>query len=72
MKTIMKIAEDCDLMYNTVKNCIVRNNLVLEKINGKSMLNKYQEDYIHQALFLEGKITEITLESKLNQETENE
>jgi len=66
MKTLMQIAEECDTSYNTVKNFVIKEKIVYQKIHGKISLNEFQEDHIHQILYFEGKITEITIESKMN------
>lgn len=66
MKTIMQVTIECDTNYNSVNNIIRREKMVLEKKNGKHYINKCQEDYLHQILYFEGKIKEITLESKIN------
>jgi len=66
MKTLMQIAEECGASYSTVKNFVAKEEIVYQKIHGKISLNKFQEDHIHQILYFEGKITEITIESKMN------
>ena len=66
MKPIMQVAEECNLSYNLIRDVIKKEKIITEKINGRIYLNKYQEDYIHQVLFFESKITEITYQSKIN------
>lgn len=62
MKLISQIVTECgverQVIYNTIKN---------QKIIKCGMyVNKEQEDKIHQILYFESKISEITLESKMN------
>lgn len=66
MKTIMRIAIECSLEYDIVRNATRSNGLIGEKISGKIYLNEYQEDYLHNILYFEGKLNELTIESKLN------
>jgi len=66
MKTFMQIAMECDMTYNKIRDVVRSQNIVAEKINYKMCLNKEQEDLVHRILYFEGKITEITLESKMN------
>lgn len=68
MKTLMQIAIECNTRYNAVKDAVRRERIMTTKKNGKVYLDKYQEEYIHQILYFEGKITELTLESKMNYE----
>lgn len=68
MKTLMQIATECNTRYNAVRDVVGREKIVTTKKNGKICLNKYQEEYVQQILYFEGKITEITLESKMNYE----
>jgi hypothetical protein len=67
MKSLMTIAQDCNMRYNDLKSSIKNLNLEPAKREGRRILfDKKQEDYIHLILYFEGKITEITLESKIN------
>ena len=68
MKSMMQIAKECNITYDEVQRCVIK-----QKIKGtiKTALNrvffdKYQEELIHENLYFEGKINEITLESKMN------
>ena len=62
MKSIMQIAAECDTRYNAVRDAIKSLGLVLEN----KRVNKFQEDLIHESLYLTGHVKEITYESKLN------
>ena len=62
MKSIMQIAEECDTRYNAIRDVIKALKLVLEN----KKVNIFQEDLIHERLFLTGNLTEIIYESKMN------
>jgi len=62
----MQISEECGASYSTVKNFVMKEEIVYQKIHGRICLNEFQEYHIHQILYFEGKITEITIESKMN------
>lgn len=66
MKSIMQVAQECGLRYNDLYALVKRESIVCHKINARNFINKYQEDYLQRVLFYEGKIKEITLESKIN------
>jgi hypothetical protein len=67
MKSLMQIASECGMRYNDLKSCIKNTNITPAKREGRRIFfDKYQEDYIHTLLFFSSKITEITLESKIN------
>lgn len=61
-KNIMQIATECNTRYNAVRDAIKTLGLVLEK----EKVNKWQEELIHERLYLTGHITEIVVESKIN------
>lgn len=65
MKKISQIAKECGVEYYVVSEIIRKEGFVCEKLGFKT-LTKEQEDLIHQILYFEGKITEITLESRIN------
>lgn len=62
MKTVSQIAKECNTSRDYIDNVIKKEGIVK---TGK-LIDKYQEDHIHQILYFEGKITEIILESKIN------
>ena len=64
MKNIMQIASECDTRYNAIRDVVKSLGLVLEN----KKVNKYQEDLIHERLYLTGTLTEIIYESKINRE----
>ena len=70
MKSLMQIAIECNVMYNEIARCVKKNNILPTKIrrtnNYSLFLDKYQEELIHENLYFEGKINEITLQSKIN------
>jgi hypothetical protein len=71
MKSMMQIAMECDTRYNAVKDCVNKLKIKGVKFGENSrrlFFDKYQEELIHENLYFEGKITEITLESKMNYE----
>lgn len=61
-KSIMQIASECNTRYNAVRDAIKALRLVLE--NNK--VNKWQEELIHERLYLTGHVTEVIVESKIN------
>jgi len=65
MKKISQVSKECGIKRYLVDEIIRKEGFVLSKDRFK-MLSKEQEDLIHQILYFEGKITEITLESKMN------
>lgn len=65
MKRISQIAKDCNVPYYEVNEIIRKEEFVLSK-NKFRVLTPQQEDLVHNILYFEGKITEITLESKMN------
>ena len=60
----MQIATECDTRYNAIRDVVKSLGLVLEN----KKVNKYQEDLIHERLYLNGTLTEIIYESKINRE----
>jgi len=60
----MQIATECDTRYNAIRDVVKSLGLVLED----KKVNKYQEDLIHERLYLTGTLTEIIYESKMNRE----
>jgi hypothetical protein len=74
MKKIMQIAMECDTRYNDVYSVVrklrIKGTKSNEFRNSTVKLDKYQEELVHQCLYFEGKITELTLESKMNYESE--
>jgi hypothetical protein len=73
MKSLMQIAQECNLTYNELLRFVKRYKIIPAKRQKSRLKNsykiffdKYQEDLIHYLLFCSGKITEITLESKMN------
>jgi hypothetical protein len=67
MKSLMQIAMDCNMSYNDLKSSIKNLNLEPAKREGRRIFfDEKQEDYIHMVLYFNLKITEITLESKMN------
>lgn len=66
---MMQIAMECDTSYNSVRDSVKKLGIIGNRKIGsvdKLFFDKYQEQLIHENLYFEGKITEITLESKLN------
>lgn len=61
-KTIMQIAAECNTRYNAIRDVVKSLGLVLDS----KKVNKWQEDLIHESLYLTGRITEIIYESKIN------
>ena len=62
MKTASKIARECNIDVRYIYHIIKKEKIIRENL----LINKHQEDHIHQILYFEGKITEINLESKIN------
>jgi len=65
MKKISQVAKESGVTYEVVSEIIRKEGFVCQKL-GHITLTKEQEDLIHQILYFEGKISEITLESKMN------
>jgi hypothetical protein len=63
MKSLMQIAEECDMRYN-LKVSLSTKNSSCKKRRQKGVFDKYQEDYMHFILYFSLKINEITLNSK--------
>jgi Zn-dependent peptidase ImmA (M78 family) len=69
MKSLMQIAEECDMRYNELKSIVINEKIVPAKREGRRVFfDKYQEDYMHFVLYFSLKINEITLNSKMNYE----
>lgn len=66
MKSITDIAFECDVNRQSIHDAIRRLKIKPSKRNNQLLLNKQQEDLIHLNLYYLGKLTEITLESKIN------
>lgn len=66
MKSTAQIARECGISHNEINRLAVRDELIPTKvIKRNKFYNKHQEDYLHNILYLTGKITEITYQSKL-------
>lgn len=65
MKEISQVAKECGIKRYLIDEIIRKEDIVCQNLGFKT-LTKEQEDLIHQILYFEGKITEITLESKMN------
>jgi hypothetical protein len=66
MKSLMQIAEECDLRYNDLLGVTQREKIEPAlRVGRKIFFDKYQEDYLHNTLYFSGKINEITIQSKL-------
>jgi len=71
MKSIMQIATGCNLNYNVVKYIIKKEEIIPAKQLGKRKLyDKWQEEHVHSVLLFAGLLKEITVESKINNESE--
>lgn len=66
MKNKKQIAKECNLHHQIISNLIRSEGIIGTIINRKLHYDKYQEDVIHNRLFLNSKIDFITIESKLN------
>lgn len=64
MKRVCQIAKDCNVEWETIDGIIRKENI----IKCGFFVKKNDEEKIHRILYFEGKITEITLESKMNYE----
>lgn len=62
MKSIMQISTECDTRYNAIRDVVKSLGLVLEN----KKVNKFQEDLIHERLYLTGSLIEVVYESKMN------
>ena len=68
MKSMMQIAKECNITYDEVQRCVIKQNIkgTIKQALNRVFFDKYQEELIHENLYFEGKINEITLESKIN------
>ena len=68
MKSMTQIANECNIMYDEVQRCVIKQNIkgTIKQALNRVFFDKYQEELIHENLYFEGKINEITLESKMN------
>ena len=68
MKSMMQISNECDITYNEVQRCVIKQNIkgTIKQALNRVFFDKYQEELIHENLYFEGKTNEITLESKMN------
>jgi len=66
MKKISKIAKECGVTYREIEAVIKKEGIICDKKGQFKMVTPYQEELIHEILYFEGKIKEITLESKMN------
>jgi hypothetical protein len=66
MKSLMQIAQECNLRYNEILGVTQREKIEPAlRLGRKIFFDKYQEDYLHTTLYFSGKINEITYTSKL-------
>jgi len=66
MKKISQIAKECGVTYREIETVIKKEGFICEKQGRFKVVTPHQEELIHNILYFEGKITEITLESKMN------
>jgi Zn-dependent peptidase ImmA (M78 family) len=66
MKSVKQIAKECNISQDVVHRFIKKLGIVKQNNESKKVLTRYQEDYLHDILYISGFITEITLESKIN------
>ena len=66
MKTIMQIAKECGLHYETVHRIITQEQITTMKGLTKIKLTNTQAEHIERVLHNKGYFTFLTLESKLN------
>lgn len=68
MKSMTQIANECNITYDEVQRCVIKQNIkgTIKQALNRVFFDKYQEELIHENLYFEGKINEITLESKIN------
>lgn len=67
-KTMMQIAESCNVMYNQVLMVVKKERIVgkLRKENNKKYFTIHQQDLIYRVLYFEGKTDCFVIPSKLN------
>lgn len=66
MKTIRQIAKECNLKHFEICNVVRTLEMEIIKEGKFILIDKHQEDLIHNYLTIGGKLTELTLESKMN------
>lgn len=67
MKSTAQIARECGISHNEINRLAVRDELKpIQVVKRNKFYDKHQEDYLHNILYLSGKITEITYQSKIN------
>lgn len=66
----MQIATECDMMYNEIARYVRAIKIIPTKVkrtnNYALYLDQYQEHLLHEHLYFLGKVTELTIESKMN------
>lgn len=67
-KTMMQIAESCNVRYNDVSQSVKKQGIIGElcKENNRKYFTKEQQELIYENLYFEGKANEIILESSIN------
>lgn len=67
MKSVKQIAKECNISQDIVHRFVRKIGIITKKNECRKALTQYQEDYLHEILYFSGFITEITLESKINE-----
>jgi len=67
-KTMMQIAESCDVRYNDVCQVVKKERIIgkLRIENNKKYFTIYQQDLIYRVLYFESKTDCFVIPSKLN------
>lgn len=67
-RTIMQIAESCDVRYNDVMQVVKKERIIgkLRIENNKKYFTIHQQDLIYRVLYFEGKTDFFVIPSKLN------
>lgn len=65
-KTIIQIAQSCDVRYNDIYQVIKKERIIGTHKNNKRVFDEYQQDLIYQNIYYEGKSDCLIFESKIN------
>jgi hypothetical protein len=72
MKSAHQIANECNMQWQQIANLIKNEGFVPAKKKGRfNYYDKYQVDIMHNILYFNSMIKEVTFESEMNKENFN-
>jgi len=66
MKKISQIANETSQSNDSIRYAIIKLGIIATNIKNVWWINKHQEELIHENLYHECKLSELTLESRIN------